>query len=375
MKILHIPNFYPPYIGGVGEICYYLVNCLAEENNIQQRVVCFHDKNESVHEMVHGVEVIRAKSFAKFKSQQISTNLFFLMRKEFQKFQPDIVHFHMPNPLASLYLLLLLPKSTRLIVHWHSDIINQKLMYLVVRGLEHKVLNRADIILVTSPLYAPCSKPLQPFLYKVGVLPNIISKEKIVINDENLNAAEEIKSKYGNKPIIFTIGRHVSYKGLEYLIKAEPLVKSDCVVLIGGSGPLTSLLKKMSVGRSRIHFLGFLPDQQMIQYMLAADIFAFPSITKNEAFGIALAEAMYCGAVPITFTIEGSGVNYVCIDKETGLEVSNKHYEGFAKAVDALLTDKNKYKRLQENGIKRVKENFTLDAIKEQLMKFYIDIL
>ena len=43
-------------------------------------------------------------------------------------------------------------------------------------------------------------------------------------------------------------------------------------------------------------------------------IFCFPSITRNEAFGIALAEAMYCGKPAVTFTIEGSGVNFVSLD-------------------------------------------------------------
>ena len=47
----------------------------------------------------------------------------------------------------------------------------------------------------------------------------------------------------------------------------------------------------------------------------------FPSITKNEAFGVVLAEAMYCYTPAITFTIEGSGVNWVNLHQVTGLEM------------------------------------------------------
>lgn len=375
MKILHIPNYYPPYIGGIGEVCYYLANCLVDEKDVQQKVICFHDENKRVHETVHGVEVIRAKSFAQIMRQQMSFDLLPLMRHVIKEFDPDIVHFHMPNPLGCLYLLMCLPKTTKLIVHWHSDIVGMKAIYSIVKHLERAVLKRADLILMTSPLYAPLSKPLQPFLDKTDVLPNIISKEKVTITPEIKKAADDIQSKWGGKPIIFTIGRHVPYKGIEFLIKAESFIKEDCIILIGGSGILTSQLKEMAKGRDRIKFIGFLPDREMIEHMCAARIFAFPSITKNEAFGIALAEAMYCGAVPVTFTIEGSGVNYVSVHEETGLEVPNKDHVAFAAAVDRLLSDKTLYTKLRNNGIKRVEDNFTLEVIKEPLMNFYRNLL
>lgn len=375
MKILHISNYYPPYIGGIGEVCYNLANSLVDEKNIEQKVLCFHDKNKRVHETVNRIEVIRAKSCAQIIRQQISFDLFPLMRKEMKEFDPDIVHFHMPNPLASLYLLLCLPKKTKLVVHWHSDIVGIKAIYSCVKHLEKAILKRADLILTTSPLYAPSSKPIQPFLNKIDVLPNIISKEKVNITAEIKNEAEKLKAKWGYKPIIFTIGRHVPYKGIDFLIKAEPHIKSDCIILIGGSGMQTNQLKQMAKESKRIKFIGFLPDKEMIEHMYAADIFAFPSITKNEAFGIALTEAMYCGAVPVTFTIEGSGVNYVSINEDTGIEVANKDYLAYASAIDKLLANKDIYAKYQANGIKRVEENFTLDAIKETLINFYRNIL
>lgn len=52
----------------------------------------------------------------------------------------------------------------------------------------------------------------------------------------------------------------------------------------------------------------------MKAYLSAMDIFCFPSITKNEAFGLALAEGMYYSKPAITFTIDGSGVNFVSLN-------------------------------------------------------------
>ena len=90
----------------------------------------------------------------------------------------------------------------------------------------------------------------------------------------------------------------------------------------------------------------------------AADIFCFPSITRNEAFGLALAEAMYYEKPAVTFTIPGSGVNYVCLNGEDGIEVENRNVEKYAEALRGLAKDENARKRYGEAGKKRVVENF-----------------
>ena len=92
--------------------------------------------------------------------------------------------------------------------------------------------------------------------------------------------------------------------------------------------------------------------------ILAADIFCFPAITKNEAFGLALAEAMYYKKPAVTFTVPGSGVNYVNIDGETGIEVENRNVKKYAEALEKLAADKEMRQRYGEAGRKRVVENF-----------------
>ncbi|UKI50236.1 MAG: glycosyltransferase [Clostridium sp.] len=63
--------------------------------------------------------------------------------------------------------------------------------------------------------------------------------------------------------------------------------------MIGGHGPLTDELIKEAKDDKKIIFLGKISDDDLKVYLNACDIFCFPSITKNEAFGIGLAEAMY----------------------------------------------------------------------------------
>ena len=189
-----------------------------------------------------------------------------------------------------------------------------------------------------------------------------------------MNHVNFIKSKYQEKKIVFFIGRHIEYKGLPYLLEAEKLVKSDCVFVVAGSGPLTDQLKK-ECQSNRVYFVGRLSDQELVWYHMAASVFAFPSITKNEAFGVALAEAMYCYTPVVTFTIPGSGVNWVNLNGVTGIECPNRDSKAFAAAIDKILSDNNLAKQYADAGHQRVVENFTIPKMMERMNEVYKELM
>ena len=137
--------------------------------------------------------------------------------------------------------------------------------------------------------------------------------------------------------------------------------------MIGGKGPLTDSLKKEAAGDSKITFLGRISDEDLIAYYLACDIFAFPSITKNEAFGIALAEGMYFNNPTVTFTIPGSGVNYVSLNGVTGIECPNGNVEALAEAIKLLQKDKKLAQKYGEAANERVKRLFMFNQMKQSI--------
>ena len=187
------------------------------------------------------------------------------------------------------------------------------------------------------------------------------------------NHIQVIKEKYQNRKIVFFIGRHITYKGLPCLLEAEKHVKSDCVFVIAGSGPLTDQLKS-ECKSERVYFVGRLSDEELVWYHCAASVFAFPSITKNEAFGVALAEAMYCYTPAVTFTIPGSGVNWVNINGVTGIECPNQDAVTFAAAIDKLLSDESLAKQYAEAAHQRVVENFTIPKMMEKMNEVYEEL-
>lgn len=368
MKILHLSNYYYPHIGGIEQVARDCVHALRDQ--YEQRVFCFHHEKRDERSEIDGVQVVRAGCFAKIASQSLSFHYHKLLKREFSDFKPDIVIFHYPNPFAAHYLLPLLKKySCQLILWWHLDITKQKVLGKLFKGQSLKLLRRADKIVATSPNYIDGSPFLSAFRDKCTVIPCCANKERVRTGETEKTEAEKIRNAYSDKTILFAFGRHVPYKGLENLVAASKLLGEEYAVLIGGQGPLTESLKKAAEGDGKVVFLGRISDEEVKAYLLACDIFCFPSVTKNEAFGIALAEAMAFGKPAVTFTIEGSGVNYVSLNGVTGIETENANVKAYAQAIETLASDRSLRLRYGEAAKARVNALFSEEAFAENVKK------
>lgn len=365
MKVLQISKHYKPFVGGIEQVAHDISDSLL--NKYEQKVICFsEDKNDKV-EMIDGVEVYKCGYFKKVASQALSFSYGKTLKKLMIEYQPDIIIFHFPNPFVAHYLLKYRKRNFKLIVWFHADIVNQKILGKFFVGQTKNLLTRADKIVTTSPIYAKGSKSLVDFDKKISVIPCCINETRLKTTEATNKKAQEIKNKYQNKTIVFAICRHVKYKGLTYLVEAAKYLDQNYQILIAGKGPLTDELIEQAKGLKIVEFLGKISDEDIVSYLTTADIYAFPSITKNEAFGISLAEAMYFGLPTVTFTIPGSGVNYVSINNETGLEVENSHAKKFAEAIIKLANDKELRQKLGQNAKQRVLDNFTFTQFKENV--------
>ena len=373
MRILHLSKYYYPTEGGIETVCRDIIRVLKRRKTVSQCCFCFHAGKDNSAERIDGIPVVRAGCFCKLRSQPLSFSYYFLLRRLLKEFRPDVLHVHLPNPFA-MFILMLCPGKYQLILHWHSDIIEQKYLYWLIRGLEWMMLKRADKILVTTQRYLDGSRPLRPWKEKCLVFPNTVDMGKYIRKEEDETGIASIRAEYGNRDIVFFIGRHVKYKGLEYLLKAERYVKSDCVFVIAGGGPLTEELRHR-FPQERVHFVGRLPDDKVRQYFYASRILAFPSITKNEAFGMVLAEALCCGLPAVTFTIPGSGVNEVSVHNVTGLEIPEADERKLAEALDMLLRDKEMHGKFRKNAPEHIRKHFSKEILENLIRNVYGETL
>ena len=363
--ILQIAKYYYPVEGGIETVTKYLGEGLT---TFEQVVVCFSQDGITRLDTVNGVKVYRIASSMKIASQDIAFSYYHYLKKIIYEEQPDIILLHCPNPFLYPITAKLTPKDVKLVLLWHSDILGKGILYKLVKQFEKVILRKADLILATSPNYIHPSSPIYDYRDKTEVVANGIIKSDFVWRAGDETTIEEVRRKYHHKKIVFFVGRHAAYKGIDYLIEAEKYIQSDCIILIGGRGPETERLKAMTHSE-RIKFIGRIPNEYLRCYYYASDIFAFTSCTKQEAFGIALAEAMYCGSVPVTFTIEGSGVNWVSVGGETGIEVPLGDVKAYAEAIDRLLTDRDLYMKYATAGKDRVVRMFTSERANAQAEK------
>jgi rhamnosyl/mannosyltransferase len=94
MRILHISKYYYPYIGGVENICRYLVENMPQHDIA---VVCFSTGHKDVIEDVHGIKVYRVATWINISRQALSLSYFTMLHRALKEFKPDVIHFHWAN--------------------------------------------------------------------------------------------------------------------------------------------------------------------------------------------------------------------------------------------------------------------------------------
>lgn len=384
-KVLQISKYYYPFLGGTEQVARDMARAMKKLPNVEQKIICFNEdatagdyickKGQTVHEYVDGIEIIRCGYQLKMSSQAMSNTYKAELNKLMNEFDPDLVILHYPNPFATHYLLQHKNKKFKLWIYWHLDITKQKILKHLFHKQNIDLIKRADKILGATPKHLNESAFSELFRDKKQILPYTIDEKSLIISEQEIKKASEIRKKHENVKIGFFIGRHVPYKGLKYLIEASKNLGNEKIhFFIAGSGELTDELKALAKDDPKIEFLGRISDSERKSYLYACDIFCFPSITRNEGFGLALAEGMYFGKPAVTFTIPGSGVNYVNLDGVTGIECPNCDVQAYAEALKKLCQDDLLREKYGNAAKQRIVNNFTI-AIFDENVKHLIETI
>ena len=366
MKVLHLGKFCPPKEGGIEVFSYDLIEAL-NKKGIKADLLCFDECTEE--SFYNNFKYFACKTNIILNSAPLSYDYIKTFLKIHKKY--DIIHIHSPNPLAEIASLWI---DKKIIVHWHSDIVKQKITYLFYRPFQQMVLQKSKIIIATSPQYLETSTQIKNYKSKAVVVPSGLNPERLKNENNNVLELEKIKDKIEGKKVVLSIGRLVEYKGFAYLIEAARFLKDDIVILIAGSGPLYNTLKNKieSLGlENKVFLLGRVNN--VSEFIKNCDLFILPSISRNEAFGLVLVEALYFGKPLVTTDVKGSGMNYVNTHNETGLVVPPKNPEAIAKAINKILSDETLYIKFSENAKNRFKE-FDINSIADKIINLYWEV-
>ena len=179
---------------------------------------------------------------------------------------------------------------------------------------------------------------------------------------------EDIKED-GN--LILFFGRIWEYKGLEYLIKAEPMITKevpDAKIVIAGTGEDFKKYENMMVNRDN-----FIVHNYRIPYKEGAELFqrcslvALPYIDASQSGVISTA---YGFKKPVVVTDVGA-IPEIVDDGITGFIVPPKNPEALADAIIKLLNDEKLRKQMGENAYKKLKTDLSWDNIAEKTIGVY----
>ncbi|UUX96766.1 glycosyltransferase [Aquabacterium sp. J223] len=373
LRCLQLTKFYPPVDGGIETAVRDIAEGLTARR-WQVEVLCANLVARTLSEP-GAIPVTRVASWGQVASTSMTPSLLPWLRK--RQAGQQVVHVHLPNPMANLALWWTRPDA-RLVVHWHSDIVKQQRLLRLYAPLQEWLLRRADAIIATSPPYAASSSWLQPHRHKVHVVPLCVRDACPADGmKRQAPAADALRARHAGKRIVFALGRMTYYKGFDVLIDAASRLDDSTVVLIGGGGellaPLRARVAAAGLGH-RVHLLGRIADADLAAYYEAADVFCLPSLIRSEAFGLVMLEAMSFGRPVVATHIEGSGVPWVNQDGETGLNAQPGNAASLAGALSRLLDDPALARRLGAGARRRYETHFTPQKMIDALLEVYASL-
>ena len=273
------------------------------------------------------IKNLKNPSFALFSSLKSLTN-----RESF-----DIVHgFNIPSAYGMKYA-----KGKKKVLSVHGvfseqvDSLHSKSVSSVAKIAESQVLKWPDKLTTDS-------RATQK-LYK----------EKFDLNFEYLPSPLDIQKFSGISDVtkienqVAYVGRDSYEKGIDILKQAESKIEGNVVYCTDRSW-----------------------DDAM-KIIKSSQVVVVPS--RMESLPTTVKEAFYLN-VPVVATNVG-GIPELIKDNETGMLVPSENPDKLADAVNELLSDKQKAKRLANNGNEFVKSNMTWDIILPKYIQFYEDLL
>jgi phosphatidylinositol alpha-1,6-mannosyltransferase len=179
----------------------------------------------------------------------------------------------------------------------------------------------------------------------------------------------------GTRPVLLTIARLVSRKGIDTVLAALPKVLAahpDAVYVVAGDGPdadpLRARARQLGVERA-VRFAGVVRDEELSHWYSLADVFVMPSRSDPpdvEGFGIVFLEAAACER-PVVAARAG-GIPDAVAHGVTGVLVPPGDTPALAAELSALLSDPARCAELGRRGRERVVSDFTWDRVVDRTL-------
>jgi glycosyltransferase involved in cell wall biosynthesis len=173
-----------------------------------------------------------------------------------------------------------------------------------------------------------------------------------------------------NPPIISYVGRLMKYKNAQFIIAAMPRLRElipGIQLKIAGNGDFRTKLEQMvdELGvKDSVQFLGYISEEEKRDLLSRSTLFINPSF--KEGWGINNIEANLCGTISVSNNV--AGLKDSVVNGVTGILYENDDPEGFCQKVAAIIQDKERLAKLEENARQRAL-GMSWDAMTDKMQK------
>jgi len=359
MKILQISAHYYPNVGGVETHLVDLVTALNKQN-FDVFVLSYRPLTTKVDwkifEKKNKTTVLRIPWFPDLFYNLVTRpvleffylfpGLFFILPFVLVFYQPDVIHAHglVAGTVAAFWGKIF---GKKVIISTHS------IYHFPGNGLYHNfvkvVFEMVDKIICLSKQSAQEVESLGIKKDKVEVFTYWVDLKKF----KRYNEAKE-KLGWGKKFVVLFVGRIISEKGIVQLLEAAKIWNRSITLVIIGSGPLDSYIRKQKARHDNLVFLGKINNDQLPVYYSAADLLIVPSV-HEEGFGRVILESLACGTPVIG---SNRGAIPEAMDSNVGklIDVSP---ENIAKAVNFFFRNRKLLSKMGINAKKFAESNYS----------------
>ncbi len=283
----------------------------------------------------------------------------------------DIVHVNFSSDSSFMRKSLFIKSAKRhgkkILLHQHGgDFINyyENQISEKRRRYVREILDMGDIMLVLTESWREFFGGLTD-KSKIEVMPNGIVTSGI---DATGNAIARDMNK------ILFLGRICEAKGIRELLQAveELHSENDKVQLyIGGIYEEPALKEEIDRRSDFVHYIGWVSGEEKNRYLNQCGVMAVPSYF--EGFGLSVIEGMLHGCCVVASNV--GGIPDIIENEIDGLMIPCKDYVSLKNAIDRVMKDKDLADKLSCNGVKKVLDKYSVEALVERLLGFYQRIL
>ncbi|WP_407282005.1 glycosyltransferase family 4 protein [Methanolobus sp. WCC1] len=287
-----------------------------------------------------------------------------LVWKYIQQLKPDIVHLTVIHPFI-LPILYSLKTNFMFVSTIHDVALHSDQDNLFLNMTTSFIAKASNLIFVHGEkLKSELSATGIPE-EKISVVPHGDYSFFGTINQKNI--PEETNN-------ILFFGRILKYKGIDYLIEAEPILSSkisDFKITVAGNGDFSQYEKRIDDYKHFEVINEYIPDEKVAELFQRASVVVLPYIEGSQSGIVPIA---YSFKKPVIVTDVGC-ISDVVVDGVTGFVIPPKDSESLALAIFKILSDDNLKAEMSENAYEFMKGKMSWDEVAKKTISEYLKII